>query len=48
MLFGKELTPEIAHIFYHHVSMQNTGLTICEYDKENGWQIRHLNDISHL
>ena len=48
MLFGKSLTPEISHIFYHHFLMQNTGLTICEHDKENGWLVRHLNDISHL
>jgi broad specificity phosphatase PhoE len=48
MLFGKDLTPEISHIFYHHTLMQHTGLTICEYDKENGWLIRHLNDASHL
>ena len=48
MLFGKNLTPETAHIFYHHFLIQHTGLTICEYDKEDGWFIRHLNDASHL
>jgi probable phosphoglycerate mutase len=48
MLFGKDLTPEIARIFYHHTLMQNTGLTVCEYDKESGWLVRHLNDASHL
>jgi broad specificity phosphatase PhoE len=48
MLFGDNLKPEISHIFYHHFLMQNTGLTVCEYDKENGWLIRHLNDASHL
>ncbi len=48
MLFGKDLTPEISHIFYRHILMQHTGLTICKYDKENGWLIRHLNDASHL
>jgi probable phosphoglycerate mutase len=48
MLFGKNLTPEISNIFYHHFLIQNTGLTICEYDKKTGWMVRHLNDISHL
>lgn len=48
MIFGEDLTPYISHIFYHHFSIHNTGLTVCEYTKEDGWLIRHLNDASHL
>jgi broad specificity phosphatase PhoE len=48
MLFGDNLTPAISNSFYHHFLMQNTGLTVCEYEKESGWLIRHVNDVSHL
>lgn len=48
MIFGEDLNPYISHVFYTHTLVQNTGLTVCEYTKEGGWLIRHLNDASHL
>ena len=48
MVFGTELTPTIFHLFFHHFWASNTGLTVCEYEDESGWWIRHFNDVSHL
>jgi probable phosphoglycerate mutase len=48
MVFGDELTPRIFHIFFHHFWASNTGLTVCEYEEESGWWVRHFNDTSHL
>lgn len=48
MVFGTELTPRTFHLFFHHFWTSNTGLTVCEYDNENGWWVRHFNDASHL
>jgi broad specificity phosphatase PhoE len=48
MAFGDKLTPEIFHIFFNHFWTSNTGLTVCEYEEDHGWWVRHFNDASHL
>lgn len=46
MMFGKELTPDLFLEFDKFVSINNTGITVCE--RGNGWHLLTLNDYAHL
>ncbi len=45
---GKNLTPEIYIDFREHWRMNNSGVTILEYEQGRGWVTDTWNDKSHL
>jgi broad specificity phosphatase PhoE len=48
MIFGKDLTAKIFLDIRYHLWSTNTGVTVCEYSKDNGWAVINWNDSSHL
>lgn len=48
MLFGTDLEYAVRHKFNEHFSVSNTGITLCRYSKEKGWEIITWNDHAHL
>jgi broad specificity phosphatase PhoE len=51
MLHGENLTGEEAHRLWKFLSTRNTGITKCEYDKNNinqGWRLITWMDHAHL
>lgn len=52
ILWGREANPHVFQPFFYRVSMNNTSITVCEYDKEaeaqKRWHIVTLNDHAHL
>lgn len=48
MIFRERLTLSTLGSLIHHLWMQNTGITHCEYTKEYGWGLLTWNDTTHL
>ena len=48
MLLGDLLSPELYLKTYHSFGLSNTGVTVCEYDENRGWQLIRWNDTVHL
>jgi len=48
MFLGKSVTPEIFLQFELFFKTKNTGITVCERDKDGVWQLLVWNDHAHL
>jgi broad specificity phosphatase PhoE len=48
ILLKEVLTPDAFFYIRHHLFIENTGLTVCEYSKDRGWSLLTWNDTSHL
>ncbi|HLD01731.1 MAG TPA: histidine phosphatase family protein [Patescibacteria group bacterium] len=48
MMFGKIVTPKEHQSVYSFYQTHNTGITICEYTKDENWRLLTFNDHSHL
>ncbi len=48
MLFEAKLTPVVFFKLYNFLVILNTGITICEKDKNGAWQLVTWNDHAHL
>lgn len=44
MIYGDRLSYEIFRIFFHHTSIDNASLTLCE-KKDDAWKLITLNDL---
>ena len=48
MIFGNGFEPETYHRFTDVMRLTNTGITMCERDKNGHWNLWVFNDHSHL
>ena len=48
MIFGGTLKPQIYWDFKYHLHSENTGVTVCEYNKKKTWILTTWNDTTHL
>ena len=48
MIFEDSLTPEIYWNFKYHLWSKNTGISVCDYNKEYRWVLETWNDTTHL
>lgn len=48
MIFGEDLSEQIMTSIKKHFGTTNTGISICELTKKDGWVIHTFNDSSHL
>ncbi len=48
MALGEKLTPELWFSLYDFLRIKNTGITLCERDKEGNWRLHTWNDHAHL
>ncbi len=48
MVFGERLTGQIFTDIRYHFWSTNTGISVCEYGKDNIWGITSWNDSTHL
>jgi len=48
MVFGRKLSSQIMNAIKKHFGTANTGVSICELTKKDGWMLDTFNDSSHL
>lgn len=49
MVFGSEFSSHQFHDMTQHMSVSNTGITICDHtDGKEGWRVTAVNDAAHL
>lgn len=48
MVFGQDFTQSQFTNMTQHLSISNTGITICDHAHGNGWRVGVVNDAAHL